>query len=181
MTRAEYAADKRTKLTGVLWKPLTADGIEGIYLISENRQVYNFIRCRMLTAQGESIRLRGNGGLHSCKLDALMLAAFPERYQSSEEWRGIQIAGEPSGYEVSRSGRIRRKDNHHILKPTVRKDGFCFIQMSREGRSCSGLVHRFVAGAFLENPDECRYVRHKDGNRLNNAADNLEWCSRKEL
>lgn len=181
MTRAEYAADNRTKQTGVLWRPLTADGIEGIYLISVNRQVYNFIRRQLLTAQEGSIRLRGNGGLHSRKLDSLMLAAFPERYQSSEEWRDIRIDGEPSGYEVSRSGLIRRKDNHHLLRPTVRRDGFCFIQMRLGGKAYSGMVHRFVACAFLENPDGCRYVRHKDGNRLNNTADNLEWCSRKEL
>lgn len=57
MTRPEFEAKRRTELTGVLWKPLCIDGIEPIYLISENRQIYNFIRCRLLTLrEGRYVR-----------------------------------------------------------------------------------------------------------------------------
>ena len=42
------------------------------------------------------------------------------------------------------------------------------------------MIHRLVAEAFISNPEDKREVNHKDGNRLNNCADNLEWVTRSE-
>lgn len=41
-------------------------------------------------------------------------------------------------------------------------------------------VHRLLALAFIPNPDNLETVNHKDGNKLNNSLDNLEWVSRKD-
>jgi hypothetical protein len=42
------------------------------------------------------------------------------------------------------------------------------------------LVHRLVARAFLSPAHPFAHVNHKDGDKLNNSAENLEWCSPQE-
>lgn len=41
------------------------------------------------------------------------------------------------------------------------------------------LVHRLVAKAFLDNPNDYKYVNHKDLSPKNNRLENIEYCSAK--
>ena len=41
-------------------------------------------------------------------------------------------------------------------------------------------VHRLVAEVYLPNPNNYEYVKHKDGNRMNNHVSNLEWDPNRE-
>ena len=59
-----------------------------------------------------------------------------------------------------------------------------YMQTSRivDGKTISFRIHRLVALAFLEKPlfKEQNIVDHIDGNKLNNAAENLRWCTYEE-
>lgn len=48
------------------------------------------------------------------------------------------------------------------------------------GRRKNKSVHRILCETFLPNPEKKRHVNHKDGNKLNNSLDNLEWATEKE-
>lgn len=58
--------------------------------------------------------------------------------------------------------------------------GHQHVQLTREKRRRTELVHRLVALAFLDKPDGKDYINHKDYNPKNNNVENLEWCTQKE-
>lgn len=96
-----------------------------------------------------------------------------------EEIRGI--AGYADGYGVDNEGNVytfkqgrRRKLNQHDHKGYQRV--FLFTDNVRK----SHFVHRLVAQAFVKPVKGKEWVNHKDGNKRNNNAENLEWCTREE-
>ena len=74
-------------------------------------------------------------------------------------------------WEVSNYGKIR--GNGEIKKIPINKKGY--LQASN-----LGYVHKIVAENFIENPEMKSQVNHKDGNKLNNHVNNLEWTTCKE-
>ena len=88
-------------------------------------------------------------------------------------------------YQVSNLGRVKsfRKSTKHywqdeyILKPTTSENGYCNVTLYDKTVRHKFLVHRLVADAFIPNPDNLPQINHKDENPLNNAVDNLEWCT----
>ena len=96
-----------------------------------------------------------------------------------EEWRDIQ--GYEGLYKVSDCGRIARvyktKPYARVLKPIPDKDGYLLVSLCKGNVAKRYRIHRLVACAFLENPSGLPVVNHKDENKNNNKAENLEWCS----
>ena len=76
-------------------------------------------------------------------------------------------------YEVSDTGLIRNAKTGRVLKQFVGKDGYLRTQFAGKTRT----VHRVVALAFVPADPGRDFVNHKDGNKRNNAASNLEWCT----
>ena len=72
---------------------------------------------------------------------------------------------------------ISRKEK--ILKQGKKKNGYLYVILWKEGKYKTCLVHRLVAQAFLENPNNYSCVNHKDENKENNCVENLEWCDAK--
>lgn len=65
-----------------------------------------------------------------------------------------------------------------ILKPIVKSDGYTLVNLYYAHRKFKArYVHRLVAQAFLPNPNNYPQVNHKDENKQNNRAENLEWCT----
>ena len=93
------------------------------------------------------------------------------------EWR--PVVGFEGLYEVSNTGEIRsRKSGHYrLLKKKHNKvTGYDYVILHNGGPATRS-VHRLVAMSFLPNPDDLPYVNHKDEDKTNNAASNLEWCT----
>ena len=110
-----------------------------------------------------------------------------------EEWK--DMLEHPEHFKVSNFGRVYSKRTNKVLKTYTHKSGYAIISTKvggRLGKAFCFKVHRLVAEAFLPPPDEylineaskTKYgkvcVNHKDGNKLNNCAENLEWSSHSE-
>lgn len=90
----------------------------------------------------------------------------------------VTINGYPN-YKIDRKGNIYNKKNQK-MRFYVSHNGYLNATLYRDGVNKKFRVHRLVAEHFL-NPDESRrFVNHKDGNKLNNSVENLEWCTSRE-
>ena len=88
-------------------------------------------------------------------------------------------------YLVSSEGAVRsvkRGKAKQLSLVLNAKRKYVYVSLQQEGRRKNFLLHRLVAEAFVENKDKAvnTEVDHKDFDRKNNAASNLEWVSRKE-
>lgn len=98
-----------------------------------------------------------------------------------EEWRDIDNT--EGVYKVSNYGRVKSFAVYEaiIMKPTITPKGYCRLEIVQEGQRAAKLLHRLVAAAFLMQPKSIdMQLHHKDCNKLNNAAENLEWLTPQE-
>lgn len=92
---------------------------------------------------------------------------------NKETWK--HVVGFEYFYEVSSLGHIRSYRTKKILKTYTINSGYECIKFTVNKVRTSHLVHRLVAQAFIPNTDSKLTVNHKDTNKQNNKADNLEW------
>ena len=99
-------------------------------------------------------------------------------------------------YQASSLGRIRslsrvvrqkgpkshynRKFRSKVLKPRLQNSGYQIVWLSLWGDVTAYLVHRLVAETFIENVNNNPCINHKNGDKTDNRAENLEWCSYSE-
>lgn len=113
-----------------------------------------------------------------------------------EEWKDIK--GLEGYYQISNLGNVKSIDREVIAninggkkilrgKPmklsesvNKRRENYGYylvVNLRKNGKNKVWFVHRLVAEAFINNPNKYPIVNHIDGNKHNNKADNLEWCT----
>lgn len=100
-----------------------------------------------------------------------------------EKWKPLD--GFFGLYEVSDKGRIKSvskvgSKREFYLKQQVDKNGYMAVRLSKGNKKFQTTVHRAVAKAFVDNSERKPCVNHKDGDKKNNCAENLEWVTYSE-
>ena len=67
-----------------------------------------------------------------------------------------------------------------ILKPNVDAMGYTHYRLYNDVEIKLFKGHRIVAEHFIDNPDDLPTINHIDGDKKNNRAENLEWCTQQE-
>lgn len=80
-------------------------------------------------------------------------------------------------YRINKKGEIIDRVNVPLV-PT-KCGGYLTIRIIKEGEPKTYKIHRLVAMTFIENSNRLPIVNHKDENKHNNNAENLEWCDDK--
>lgn len=94
-----------------------------------------------------------------------------------EIWKEIE---NHRGYSVSNQGRVRRDSDGMIKRLTPDSKGYLMTGFGTVPNQKLELVHRLVAEAFVFNSEHKKEVNHINGDKSDNRAANLEWCSARE-
>lgn len=78
-------------------------------------------------------------------------------------------------YEVSQAGSVRKKKTGRVLKASINKSGYLYVTLKGKQRR----IHRLIALEFLPNdyPKTRTTINHKNGIKLDNSLENLEWVT----
>lgn len=82
-------------------------------------------------------------------------------------------------YEVRPNGEVINTKTGRVLKSLKDTSGYLKVCLCKNGKPKMFLIHRLVAETFIPNPDNLPCVNHKDEDKTNNWATNLEWCTHK--
>ena len=83
------------------------------------------------------------------------------------------IKGYEGIYKISEDGQVWSCYYKKFLSPFDNGHGYLYVVLNKDYNKVKARVHRLVAEAYVPNPKNLPFVVHKDGNKLNNRADNL--------
>ena len=90
-------------------------------------------------------------------------------------------------YGIDEQGNVFSFKSNQFIRPIMarvikgnKNQAYWSVILKKEGKSYQRYIHRLLAQTFIFNSEKKATVNHKDGNRLNNNLDNLEWTTQKE-
>lgn len=179
------------KKTGIIRLMKPERRKHGLYVMTKDfvrHEVHRLVASTFIEYFDENMEIRHkDGDFMNNNVDNLQ-CYFPVQFVSlqGEEWRSV--IGFEGRYEVSNLGRIRSLVKYarwqqvpRLMKTRLNCHGYLMVTLKYgDGRFKSEVVHRLVARAFVDGYDKELVVNHKDENKVNNRAENLEWISYRE-
>jgi hypothetical protein len=83
-------------------------------------------------------------------------------------------------YEISTNGEIWSRKKQHLFQPSETMD-YLHVKLVNANKKTKAIsIHRQVAKHFIPNPNNYPNVNHKNGNKHDNRAENLEWVTSRQ-
>jgi len=96
------------------------------------------------------------------------------------QWKSIYINGKESKYKISNIGKVSDQFGNILSTYTADQKKYIYVSLTVNKIQYRKTVHRLVATAFIENPENKKEVNHINGNKHLNWYRNLEWSTRQE-
>lgn len=93
---------------------------------------------------------------------------------NAENWRDIDGY---DNYMISNLGNIKNTKTKKILKHLIKPNGYHAIDLSKDNKTVRYYIHRLVADAFINNPDNKPNVDHINNDKNDNTIFNLRWVT----
>lgn len=90
-----------------------------------------------------------------------------------------EVIGYEGFYTITSDGHVFNKSGKEKI-PFLNRYGYKMVSLYKNTERKNKYVHRLVAEAFIKNIENKPMINHKDGNKLNNRMENLEWCTNQE-
>jgi len=123
---------------------------------------------------------RGKDGYRARCKSCKKVTAYKDDSLPNETWKIIKNFPD---YEVSNFARVRRAVTsnggmkNRILQQCLNKGGYFTVAMKSNGKLFRKTVHSLVAAAFIGTRPKNLTVNHKDGKKINNLPENLEYLT----
>ena len=163
------------------------NGYADYYYLKEDGAIYNAATGKLLEPDSKhlyKLKLKDKG-YKKVSIRTLYKALYNKPFcyddiedLENEQWK--EITGTDGYYLISNMGRINSLQNYDaiILKPYSHQYGYQRVDIVEDGKRVSKLVHKLTAAAWLPMPPQIDYqLHHKDFDKRNNAAANLEYLS----
>lgn len=92
-----------------------------------------------------------------------------------ERWKDIK--GFEKHSKISSTGKVWSYFSKRERKINIDKFGYTHLLFNGKNTRKNYSIHKLVALHFIPNPNKYTQINHKDGNKLNNNVENLEWCT----
>lgn len=161
------------------------------YEINENGEIRYKVKGNLIKNINGYFSVYRNDKKKQLNLAKLMVKYFNKTVDlPGEIW--YDIKNYEGLYAISNFNRIKslpKKTNNSsaeyvsvekIMKPTKTKFGYLVVNLRKDNVGKSISVHRIVATAFIDNPDNLLAVNHINGVKTDNRVENLEWCTLSE-
>lgn len=96
----------------------------------------------------------------------------------NEEWR--DVPGYEGLYAVNINSQVKSlhaRNRNGILPQRIDRGGYYTVKLSKRGKDSTQYVHRILALAYLRNDKNKCCVNHRNGQKLQNNIENLEWVT----